>query len=109
MPLENSNDDLIETAMQETGPSEARLKNEKARTVFDWGAMLKLVKEAIRSKRELTQIQTEIQQKRNIRKMSARFLPVVVFGSNNFPPPFSTERNYKEYNFSLQTILFFFH
>src|SRR5262245_41644949 len=32
--LENAGDDLIQTAMQETNLPEARLKNEKTRTVF---------------------------------------------------------------------------
>src|SRR4051794_8364309 len=32
--LENSSDDLIKTAMEETSLPEARLKNERARTVF---------------------------------------------------------------------------
>lgn len=89
--LENADDDLIKTAMLETHLPEARLRNEKARTVFQ----LTSYSEACEKGDWLdARIDTVIIDKNppkpDIRKMLTPIGPVVVFGSSNFPFAFST-------------------
>jgi NADP-dependent aldehyde dehydrogenase len=89
--LENSSEELIKTAMQETHLPEARLKNEKGRTIFQ----LKSYAEACErgdwlEARIDTAIPDRNPSKPDIRKMLVPLGPVVVFGSSNFPFAFST-------------------
>jgi alpha-ketoglutaric semialdehyde dehydrogenase len=89
--LENAGDSLIETCMRETNLAEARLKNEKGRTVFQLrsyadhnstGACLDATID--------TSVPDRIPPKPDIRKMNIPLGPVVVFGSSNFPFAYST-------------------
>ena len=89
--LENSGDELIQTAMEETHLPEARLRNERGRTVFQ------LVSYAAACERGdwlEARIDTAIPDKNppkpDIRKTMVPLGPVVVFGSSNFPFAFST-------------------
>lgn len=89
--LEAYDDRLIETAMRETALPETRLKNEKARTVFqlrsyadacgrgDWLEARIDTADVLRNP-----------PKPDIRKMLVPLGPVVVFGSSNFPFAYST-------------------
>ncbi|MBC7627955.1 aldehyde dehydrogenase (NADP(+)) [Ferruginibacter sp.] len=89
--MENCGDGLIETAMRETNLPEARLRGERARTIFqlnsyaaacekgDWlGACID------------TAIPDKVPPKPDIRKMLVPLGPVVVFGASNFPFAYST-------------------
>ena len=89
--LENSGDVLIQTAMKETNLPEARLKNERARTVFQ----LKSYADACEVGSWLeARIDTanagKTPPKPDIRKMLVPLGPVVVFGASNFPFAYST-------------------
>ena len=89
--LENSSDELILTAMRETNLPEARLRNEKSRTVFQ----LRQYAEACESGAWLdiridTAIPDKTPPKPDIRKMMVPLGPVVVFGASNFPFAYST-------------------
>lgn len=89
--LENAGDELIKTCMEETNLPEARLRNEKGRTVFqlrnyadhcESGAWL--------DARIDTAIPDRTPPKADIRKMNVPLGPVVVFGPSNFPFAYST-------------------
>jgi 2,5-dioxopentanoate dehydrogenase len=89
--LEACGDELIQTAMKETNLPEARLKNERARTIFQ----LKSYADACEKGEWLeARIDTAIPDKNppkpDIRKMLVPLGPVVVFGSSNFPFAYST-------------------
>jgi 2,5-dioxopentanoate dehydrogenase len=89
--LENSGDDLIETAMQETALPEARLKNEKGRTVFQLNSYAEACERGEWLEARIdTAIPDRNPPKPDIRKMLVPLGPVVVFGSSNFPFAFST-------------------
>lgn len=84
-------DDLITTAMQETNLPEARLKNERNRTIFQ----LKSYGEAAErgdwlEARIDTADNNRNPPKPDIRKMLVPLGPVVVFGASNFPFAYST-------------------
>lgn len=89
--LENSGDELIQVAMKETNLPEARLKNERARTVFQ----LRSYADACRSGSWLearidTANSAKTPPKPDIRKMLVPLGPVIVFGASNFPFAYST-------------------
>ena len=89
--LEACGDDLIQTAMKETNLPEARLRNERARTIFQ----LKSYADACEKGEWLeARIDTAIPDKNppkpDIRKMLVPLGPVVIFGSSNFPFAYST-------------------
>src|SRR4026208_1750488 len=89
--LEACGDELIQTAMKETNLPEARLRNERARTIFQ----LKSYADACEKGEWLeARIDTAIPDKNppklDIRKMLVPLGPVVVFGSSNFPFAYST-------------------
>jgi 2,5-dioxopentanoate dehydrogenase len=89
--LENSGDDLIETAMQETALPKARLKNEKGRTVFQLNSYAEACERGEWLEARIdTAIPDRNPPKPDIRKMLVPLGPVVVFGSSNFPFAFST-------------------
>ncbi|MEP6747561.1 MAG: aldehyde dehydrogenase (NADP(+)) [Bacteroidota bacterium] len=89
--MENTGDLLITTAMQETNLPEARLRGERARTIFQ----LNNYADACEKGEWLeTRIDTAIPDKTppkpDIRKMLVPLGPVVVFGASNFPFAYST-------------------
>jgi len=89
--LENAGDDLIKTAMQETNLPEARLKNEKARTVFQLTSYAEACERGDWIEARIdTAVLDKNPPKPDIRKMLIPMGPVVVFGSSNFPFAFST-------------------
>ncbi|MBA4197396.1 MAG: aldehyde dehydrogenase (NADP(+)) [Chitinophaga sp.] len=89
--LENAGDELISTAMQETNLPEARLKNEKARTVFQLTSYADACEKGDWLEIRIdTAIPDKTPPKPDIRKMLVPLGPVVVFGSSNFPFAYST-------------------
>lgn len=89
--LETAGDALIQTAMRETNLPEARLLNERARTVFQ----LKSYADACKAGNWLEARIDTANADRNppkpdIRKMLVPLGPVVVFGASNFPFAYST-------------------
>ena len=89
--LETCSDELIQTAMRETNLAEARLRNEKGRTIFQ----LRSYADACEKGEWLeVRIDTAIPDKNppkpDLRKMLVPLGPVVVFGSSNFPFAYST-------------------
>jgi alpha-ketoglutaric semialdehyde dehydrogenase len=89
--LENSGDELIQTAMRETHLPEARLKNERARTVFQLTSYAEACERGDWLQARIdTAIADKTPPKPDIRKTSVPLGPVVVFGSSNFPFAFST-------------------
>ena len=87
--LESSGDEIIRMAMTETNLPEARLKNERARTVLQlrqYGAAC--AEGSWLNVRIDTENKNE--NKPDIRKTKIPLGPVVVFGSSNFPFAYST-------------------
>jgi NADP-dependent aldehyde dehydrogenase len=87
--LEAAGDGLIQTAMQETNLPETRLRNERARTMFQ----LTSYADACEAGHWLeTRIDTAIPEKSepDVRKLQVAIGPVVVFGASNFPFAYST-------------------
>jgi len=89
--LEHCGDALIQTAMQETNLPEARLRNERGRTIFQ---LNNYADACLRGEWMDIRIDTAIAEKKtpkpDIRKMQIPIGPVVVFGSSNFPFAYST-------------------
>lgn len=89
--LENSGDELLQTAMQETNLPEARLRGERARTVFQ---MRSYADACARGEWLEARIDTanpdKTPPKPDLRKMLVPLGPVVVFGASNFPFAYST-------------------
>ncbi len=89
--LENSGDLLIQTAMRETNLPEARLKNERARTVFQLNSYADACAQGIWLEARIDSAMPDRNPPRpDIRKMLIGIGPVVVFGSSNFPFAYST-------------------
>ncbi|GGA83288.1 aldehyde dehydrogenase (NADP(+)) [Puia dinghuensis] len=87
--LEAAGDELIHIAMQETNLPEARLRNERARTMFQ----LTSYAEACEAGHWLeARIDTANAEKGDVdvRKLQVAIGPVVVFGASNFPFAYST-------------------
>src|SRR5688572_10115858 len=89
--LEACGDELIQTAMKETNLPEPRLRNERARTIFQ----LKSYADACEKGEWLearidTAIPDKTPPKPDLRKMLVPLGPVVVFGASNFPFAYST-------------------
>ena len=89
--LETCGDELIHVAMNETNLPEARLRNERGRTIFQ----LNQYADACESGEWLeARIDTAIPDKNppkpDLRKMLIPLGPVVVFGASNFPFAYST-------------------
>ncbi|HEX9508859.1 MAG TPA: aldehyde dehydrogenase (NADP(+)) [Puia sp.] len=85
--MEALGDELIRTAMEETHLPEARLKGERARTIFQltsYGA-------ACEAGNWLeARIDTAAPDQPDLRKLQVPLGPVVVFGASNFPFAYST-------------------
>lgn len=89
--LEACGDELIQTAMQETNLSEARLRNERGRTVFQLNQYADACERGEWLEARIdTAIPDKNPSKPDIRKMLVPLGPVVVFGSSNFPFAYST-------------------
>ena len=89
--LENSGNDLIETAMKETNLPEARLRNEKARTVYQLNSYASACEKGDWLEARIdTAIPDKNPPKPDVRKMLIPLGPVMVFGSSNFPFAYST-------------------
>lgn len=89
--LENTGDGLITTAMAETHLPEARLRGERARTIFQLNSYAEAcVRGEWLEARIDTAIPDKTPPKPDIRKMLVPLGPVVVFGASNFPFAYST-------------------
>ena len=89
--LANAGDALIETAMQETHLPEARLRGERARTVFQLTSYADACANGAWLEARIdTAIPDKAPPKPDIRKMLVPLGPVVVFGASNFPFAYST-------------------
>src|SRR5664279_2479860 len=83
--LEACGDELIHTAMQETNLPEARLKNERARTIFQLNSYADACEKGEWLEARLdTSLPDRNPPKPDIRKMLIPLGPVVVFGASNF-------------------------
>ena len=89
--LEACGDELIQVSMRETNLSEARMRNERGRTIFQLNSYADACE---RGEWLEARIDTDIPDKNppkpDIRKMLVPLGPVVVFGSSNFPFAYST-------------------
>ena len=89
--LENCGDALIQTAMSETNLPEARLRGERARTIFQLNSYAKACEKGDWLEARIdTAIPDKTPPKPDIRKMLVPLGPVVVFGASNFPFAYST-------------------
>ena len=89
--LENCGDTLIHTAMQETNLPEARLRGERARTIFQLNSYADACERGDWLEARVdTVIPDKTPPKPDIRKMLVPLGPVVVFGASNFPFAYST-------------------
>ena len=89
--LENSGDALIQVAMRETNLPEARLKNERGRTIFQLNSYADACAQGIWVEARIDSAMPDRNPPRpDIRKMNIGVGPVVVFGSSNFPFAYST-------------------
>src|SRR3989337_3632663 len=89
--LEAAGDELLQTVMSETNLAEARLKNEKARTIFQLNAYADACEKGDWLEARIdTAIPDRNPPKPDIRKMMIPLGPVVVFGASNFPYAYST-------------------
>ena len=89
--LEVSGDELIQTAMRETNLPEARMRNERGRTIFQLNSYADACERGEWLEARIdTAIPDKNPPKPDIRKMLVPLGPVVVFGSSNFPFAYST-------------------
>jgi NADP-dependent aldehyde dehydrogenase len=91
LELENCGDELIRTAMRETNLPEARLRGERARTIFQLNSYGAACEKGEWLGASIdTAIPDKVPPKPDIRKMLVPLGPVVVFGASNFPFAYST-------------------
>ncbi|MBY0478911.1 MAG: aldehyde dehydrogenase (NADP(+)) [Chitinophagaceae bacterium] len=89
--LEACGDALIQTAMQETNLPEARLRNERGRTILQLNQYATACEQGEWIEARIdTAIPDKAPPKPDIRKMLVPLGPVVVFGASNFPFAYST-------------------
>src|SRR3981081_2628794 len=89
--MDGLGDELLQTAAAETNLPEARLKNERARTIFQLTSYAEACERgAWLDARIDTAIPDRNPPKTDLRKMSIPLGPVVVFGASNFPFAYST-------------------
>lgn len=89
--LEAAGDEVIQVAMQETNLPEARLRNERGRTIFQVNQYADACEQGIWLEARIdTAIPDKNPPKPDIRKMLVPLGPVVVFGASNFPFAYST-------------------
>ncbi|MFT3980179.1 MAG: aldehyde dehydrogenase (NADP(+)) [Ferruginibacter sp.] len=91
LEIEACGDELLVTAMQETNLPEARLRSERARTIFQLNSYADA---CLRGEWMEIRIDTAVPDKNppkpDLRKMMLPLGPVLVFGSSNFPFAYST-------------------
>jgi len=89
--LEACGDELIQTAMRETNLPEARMRNERARTIYQLNSYADACEKGEWLEARIdTAVPDKNPPKPDIRKMLVPLGPVVVFGSSNFPFAYST-------------------
>src|SRR6185436_11351708 len=89
--LEACGDELIQTAMRETNLPEARMRNERGRTIFQLNSYAEACERGEWLEARIdTAIPDKTPPKPDIRKMLVPLGPVVVFGASNFPFAYST-------------------
>lgn len=89
--LENSGDELIQITMRETNLPEARLKNERNRTVFQLTQYAEACEQGLWLDARIDHaLPDRVPARPDIRKMNIGLGPVVVFGASNFPFAYST-------------------
>lgn len=89
--IENLGDELLKTAGEETNLPEARLRNERARTMFQLTSYADACEKGDWLEARIdTAIPDKNPPKPDIRKMLVPLGPVVVFGAANFPFAYST-------------------
>lgn len=89
--LENCGDELIHTAMRESNLPEARMRGERARTIFQLNSYADACEKGTWLDARIdTGIPDKTPPKPDIRKMLVPLGPVVVFGASNFPFAYST-------------------
>ncbi len=89
--LDSCGDALIQTAMAETNLPEARLRGERARTIFQLNSYAEACEKGSWLNACIdTAIPDKTPPKPDIRKMLVPLGPVVVFGASNFPFAYST-------------------
>jgi len=89
--LDVSGDELIHAAGEETNLPEARLRNEKARTIFQLNSYADFCETGIWMDIRIdTALPNKNPARPDIRKMMVPLGPVVVFGASNFPFAYST-------------------
>jgi NADP-dependent aldehyde dehydrogenase len=89
--LEECGDILINTAMRETNLPEARLRGERARTIFQLESYALACEEGAWLEARIdTANPHKTPPKPDIRKMLVPLGPVIVFGASNFPFAYST-------------------
>ncbi len=89
--LEACGDELIQTSMKETNLPEARLRNERSRTIFQLNTYADACERGEWLEARIdTAIPAKNPPKPDVRKMLVPLGPVVVFGSSNFPFAYST-------------------
>ncbi len=89
--LDGLGDEVIQQAMQETNLPEARLKGERARTIFQLNSYAAACERGEWLEVSIDTANPErVPPKPDVRKTKLPLGPVVVFGSSNFPFAFST-------------------
>jgi NADP-dependent aldehyde dehydrogenase len=89
--IENLGDGLLKTAGEETNLPEARLRNERARTIYQLNSYADACEKGDWVEARIdTAIADKTPPKPDIRKMLVPLGPVVVFGASNFPFAYST-------------------
>jgi alpha-ketoglutaric semialdehyde dehydrogenase len=89
--LEACGDELIQTAMRETNLPEARMRGERARTIFQLNSYASACEDGSWLEARIdTADAGKTPPKSDIRKMLVPLGPVVVFGASNFPFAYST-------------------
>jgi alpha-ketoglutaric semialdehyde dehydrogenase len=89
--LEQAGDELLQIAMRETNLPETRLRNERARTMFQLNSYADACERGEWLEARIdTAIPDKNPPKPDIRKMLIPLGPVVVFGASNFPFAYST-------------------
>ncbi|HUR64787.1 MAG TPA: aldehyde dehydrogenase (NADP(+)) [Chitinophagaceae bacterium] len=89
--IENLGDELLKVAGEETYLPEARLRNERARTIFQLNSYADACENGNWLEARIdTAIPDRTPPKQDIRKMLVPLGPVVVFGAANFPFAYST-------------------
>ena len=82
--IESDTDALITAAMEETNLAEARLRNEKSRTVFQLTMYAEACEKGYGIEARIDNSKVDL------RKMNVPLGPIVVFGASNFPFAYST-------------------